>query len=128
MSQNRIAVDGWNTVQPTTFKYNFQTTSSEDSGRTMSGKASISPLFTVEAFDVEYEDLTPAQASALLKKIVQRPSKPYFSLFYYSPYYGNWRTDQFYVGEGSLDIKTLKEGEELISQISCSFVGRNKLC
>lgn len=128
MSQNRIAVDGWNAVQPTTFKYSFQTTSSEDSGRTMSGKAAISPLFTVEAFDVEYEDLTPAQASALLKKIVQRPSKPYFSLYYYSPYYGNWRTDQFYVGEGSLDIKTLKEDEELISQISCSFVGRNKLC
>lgn len=128
MAQKRIAVDGWNAVQPMTFDYNFQTTSSEDSGRVMSGRANISPLFTVEAFDVTYEDLTPAQASALLKKIVQRPSKPYFSLYYYSPYYGNWRTDEFYVGEGSLKVKTLKDGEEMMSQISCSFVGRNKLC
>lgn len=128
MAQNRIAVDGWSTVQPTKFDYNFQTTSSEDSGRVMSGRANISPLFTVEAFDVTYEDLTPAQASALLKKIVQRPSKPYFSLYYFSPYYGNWRTDQFYVGEGSLNVRTLKEGEEMMAQISCSFVGRNKLC
>lgn len=128
MAQKRIAVDGWNAVQPMTFDYNFQTTSSEDSGRVMSGRANISPLFTVEAFDVTYEDLTPAQASALLKKIVQRPSKPYFSLYYYSPYYGNWRTDEFYVGEGSLKVRTLKEGEEMMSQITCSFVGRNKLC
>lgn len=128
MAQKRIAVDGWNAVQPTSFDYNFQTTSSEDSGRVMSGRANISPLFTVEAFDVTYEDLTPAQASALLKKIVQRPSKPYFSLYYYSPYYGNWRTDQFYVGEGSLKVRTLKDGEEMMAQISCSFVGRNKLC
>lgn len=128
MSQNRISIDGWNAVQPITFKFNFQTTSSEDSGRTMSGKASISPLFTVEAYDVEYEDLTIAQTSALLKKIVQKPSKPFFSLHYFSPYYGEWRTDQFYVGEGSLDIKTLKIGEETVSQISCSFIGRNKLC
>ena len=128
MSQKRIAVDGWNAVQPTTFKFSFQTTSSEDSGRTMSGRAAISPLFTVEAYDVEYENLTVAQASALLKKIVQRPSKPYFSLLYFSPYYGDWRTDQFYVGEGSLDVRTLKEGEEEVLSISCSFVGRNKLC
>lgn len=128
MAQKRIAVDGWNAVQPITFDFNFQTTSSEDSGRTMSGRASISPLFTVEAYDVEYDDLTPAQASALLKKIVQRPSKPFFSLYYFSPYYGNWRTASFYVGEGSLKVRTLKEGEEMISQISCSFVGRDKLC
>lgn len=128
MAQDRISVDGWSTVQPTKFQFQFQTTSSEDSGRPMSGKAHISPLFTVEAYDVEYEDLTPAQTSALLKKIVQKPSKPYFSLHYFSPYYGEWRTDQFYVGEGSLDVRTLKEGEEMISSISCSFVGRNKLC
>lgn len=128
MSQNRISINGWNAVQPTTFKFNFQTTSSEDSGRTMSGRAAISPLFTVEAYDVEYDNLTIAQTSALLKKIVQKPSSPYFSLHYFSPYYGQWRTGDFYVGEGSLDVQTLKEGEETVSKISCSFVGRDKLC
>lgn len=128
MSQQKISVNGWNAVQPVTFDYQFQTTSTEDSGRPMSGNASISPLFTVEAFDVVYEDLTIAQTSALLHHIVQKPSSPYFSLHYFSPYYGTWRTDQFYVGEGSLKVRTLKEGEELIGEISCSFVGRNKLC
>ena len=125
---NRIAIDGWNTVQPSTFDYDFQTTSSSDSGRTMSGKANVSVLFTVEAFTVEYRNLTPNQASAILQRIVQTPSKPYFSLYYFSPYYGQWRTAQFYVGEGSLKIKTLEQGSENIDSISCSFVGRNKLC
>ena len=128
MSQNRISIDGWDDVQPVTFDYDFQTTSSEDSSRTMSGKANISPLFTVEAFSVEYQDLTIAQTSALLKRIVQKSNKPFFSLFYFSPYYGNWRTDKFYVGEGSLKIRTLESGEERISSISCSFVGKEKLC
>lgn len=128
MAQDRISVGGWSTVQPTQFNYNFQTTSSEDSGRVMSGKAAITPLFTVEAFDVVYKNLTPAQASALLQKIVQRPGHVFFNLHYFSPYYGTWRTDQFYVGEGSLNIQTLEEGDENISEISCSFVGRNKLC
>lgn len=128
MAQNRITVGGWSAVQPTKFNYNFQTTSSEDSGRTLSGKAAITPLFTVEAFDVEYKHLNPAQTSALLQKIVQRPGHAYFSLHYFSPYYGAWRTDQFYVGDGTLEIKTLEEGDEDISEISCSFVGRNKLC
>lgn len=125
---NRIAIDGWNTVQPSTFDYDFQTTSSSDSGRTMSGRANVSVLFTVEAFTVEYRNLTPNQASAILQRIVQTPSKPYFSLYYFSPYYGQWRTAQFYVGEGSLKIKTLEQGSENIDSISCSFVGRNKLC
>lgn len=126
--QNRISVDGWDAVQPVTFEFSYQTTSSQDSGRPMSGKAAISPLFTVEAYDVEYQDLTINQAKTLLQKLVQRPSKPFFQLHYFSPYYGYWRTDQFYVGEGSLKVRSLKEGEEEISSITCSFIGRNKLC
>ena len=128
MSQKRIAIDGWNAVQPVTFEFDFQTTSSKDSGRSMSGKAVISPLFTVEAYNVEYQHLTPAQTSAILQKIVQRPSKPYFSLYHFSPYHGEWRTGSFYVGEGSLKVKTLEENGEDISSISCSFIGRDKLC
>lgn len=128
MAQDRISVGGWSTVQPTQFNYDFQTTSSEDSGRTMSGRAAINPLFTVEAFNVVYKHLKPAQASALLQKIVQRPGHVFFNLHYFSPYYGAWRTDQFYVGDGTLNIQTLEEGEENISEISCTFVGRNKLC
>ena len=78
MAQDRIAVDSFSAVQPTQFKYSFETTSTEDSGRAMSGTAYITPMFTVEAFDVEYTNLTVAQCSALLHAIVQSPTKPFF--------------------------------------------------
>lgn len=128
MSQERITIDGWGVKQPDRFEWSFSTTSTEDSGRPMSGRATITPMFTVEAFDVEYSDLTISQAKMLLQAIVQRPGKAFFNLHYFSPYFGVWRTSQFYVGEGSLAVKTLKVDEELMQSISCSFVGRDKLC
>ena len=125
--QEKISVDGWNTKQPDTFEWSFATTTTEDSGRPMSGKANITPLFTVEAFDVEYTNLKIQQAKELLQIIVQRSRKVFFTLHYFSPYYGVWRNDEFYVGDGTLKIKTLKRGEEIMENITCTFVGRNKL-
>ena len=127
MAQERILIDGWGDVQPTQFDYEFATTSTDDSTRAMSGTAFITPLFTAESFSVSYDHLTISQCSAILHRIVQRPGKPFFNLRYFSPYYGSWQTAEFYVGQGSLKIKTLKDGDEKIQQITCNFVGRNKL-
>ncbi len=126
--QNRIAIDGWSKIQPTKFEWNFSTTSTEDSGRVMSGQAMLTPLFTVEQFSVEYSNLKPTDVAALLQKIVQRPSKVYFSLYYFSPYFGVWRTADFYVGNGSLKIRTLKESEENMQSVSFNIIGREPLC
>ena len=127
MPQQRISVDGFDAVQPDTFDWDFATTSTEDSGRPMSGVALITPLFTTESFTVEYSKLTIAQTSTLLHAIVQRPGKPYFTLHYFSPYFGTWRNGQFYVGKGTLRIRTLKVGEEEMKSISCNFVGKEPL-
>ena len=127
MAQERITVGSFNAAQPTEFAWSFETTSTEDSGRSMSGNAMITPLFTVEAFEVTYENLKISEAQALLYEIVQRPRRPYFNLHYFSPYYGVWRTGQFYVGDGSLRVKTLKQGKELVETISATFVGKDKL-
>ena len=126
-TQERIAIDGYNAVQPDKFDWSFATTSTEDSGRPMSGKALITPLFTVESFSVEYTHLTIEQARTILRAIVQRPGKPFFNLHYFSPYHGTWRDGEFYVGQGSMNVKTLKRGEEILQNISCDFVAREKL-
>ena len=127
-NQNRIKVGTFDKVQPTKFSYKFATTYTQDSGRPQSGYARLTPLFTTEAFDVEYPELSAADASALLKIIVPRPRSPFFNLFYFSPYNGVWQTKEFYVGEGSLDVKSVKKGNEVMQIISCSFVGRDKIC
>lgn len=126
--QKRIAIDGWSDIQPTTFEWSFETTSSEDSGRSMSGAPSITPLFTVQAYDVEYQHVPISKAKTLLNKIIQTPSKPYFSLYAFSPYTGTWTTKDFYVGDGTLHVGSLEENNEYISSITCRFVGRNKIC
>lgn len=126
--QKRIAIDGWSDIQPSTFEWSFETTVTEDSGRAISGAPYITPLFTVQAYDVEYEHLPLQAAKTLLQKIVQRPSKPYFSLYAYSPFSGTWETKDYYVGDGSLTVGSLEDNNEYISRISCRFVGRNKLC
>ena len=127
MPQNRIKLNNYDEVQPTEMNYSWETTSTEDSGRAMSGIMYDTPMFTVEAFDVKYSYLTIAQCKSILQEIVKRPKKPYFNLHYFSPFHGTWRTAQFGVSQGSLNVKSLKRGEETFSEISCRFVGREKL-
>lgn len=125
--QHRITIDGWNDAQPSDYSYLIETTSTADSGRVMVGVQYDTPMFTVEAIDVVYRNLSIANTSALLKRIVKKPGKPYFSLHYFSPYYGAWRDAEFGVSQGTLKIKSLEEGDENVSEVSCRFVGRYPL-
>ena len=127
MPQNRIKLNNFDEVQPTEMNYSWETTSTEDSGRAMSGMMYDTPMFTVEAFDVKYSNLTIDQCKSILQEIVKRPKRPYFDLHYFSPFHGTWRTAKFGVSQGSLNVRTLKRGVENFSEISCRCVGREKL-
>lgn len=127
MAQNRIKFDNEVIKQPEDMSWSFETTSTADSTRAMSGTVYNTPMFTVESFSVTWGRMTRAELYAILQKIVQRPSKPYFSMFYYSPFYNAWRTADFYVGQGTLKVKTLKENREVIESVTCNLIGRTKL-
>lgn len=127
MAQQKVSLNGWDAVQPTQFDWSFETTSTSDSTRAMSGKLYDTPLFTVEAFDVVYSNLTRAQVAAILQIVVKRPSIPYFTAKYFSPFSNQWKTGTFSVSQGSLKIRTLKEGEENMQEISFRMVGRDKI-
>ena len=126
--QKRIKLNNIDVAQPTKFDYNFATTFTEDSGRPQGGKAKLTPLFTVESFDVEFKNLTPQEATIILNIIIPKPTTPFFDMYYYSPYAGEWHTKKFYVGDGSLVLRSLKQGNEGIDYIAASFVGRDKIC
>lgn len=121
--QNYILIDGYKIKQPDSFEPNWATTYTEDSGRVMSGKAFIDPLFTVESYSYEATRLTKEEAKEILQRIVPRPHKPTFDLTYYSWFYGEWRTAAFYVGQGSLKCTTLKDGEEELENLSFDLIG-----
>ena len=125
--QKYILIDGVKIKQPDKFEPNWATTYTDDSDRVMSGKAHLDPLFTVESYSAEFTELTKEEAKTLLQLTIPTPKKPTFKMQYYSWYYGEWRTAKFYVGQGSLSCKTLKENKEALHNISFDIIGVNPL-
>lgn len=100
--------------------YSFETTYSEDTNRTQSGRLVASPMFTVEAFFYKASFLTKAEVKTILQLVAK--GKP-FDLYCFSPYYGAWRTDKFYVGKGDLEIGRLNAKTELFDSLSFNMIG-----
>ncbi|WP_072521652.1 hypothetical protein [Blautia sp. Marseille-P3087] len=102
----------------------FDTTYTDDSGRPMSGVALVTPLFTVEAYSYKATDLTLQEMSQILQ-IVAKGNK--FKCRYLSAYHGKWRTDEFYVGRGSLNVGSWKTDEEVYDKLTFNLIGVNPL-
>jgi len=104
--------------------YSFETTYREDSARNYHGVMAETPLFTVESFSYAASDLTVAEMSEILQ-IVAKGGR--FQMHYFSPYYGAWRDDLFYVGKGSLSIGQLDKDNGLFNSLSFNVVGVNPI-
>ncbi len=102
--------------------YDFETTFSEDTKRTMDGTLMASPSFTVEALSYQASNVSVKEMKDILGQIMKGG---FFTLHYWSPYYGEWRDDSFYVGRGSLIIGRLNEEEERYDSLSFNMIGRN---
>lgn len=119
-----IKINGRTIHQPDTFKFSFATTSTEGTERLMSGVMCNEPMFTVESYAYEGSDISISEMSSLLQMIVNQRQ---VQLYYFSVYYGRWREAPFYVTQGSVDIGTLKEGEEKYKSLSFNIIGVNPL-
>jgi len=125
MAQHRIKINGQDIFQPDEdLTCNFETTYTEDSSRTQDGIGHFTPLFTVEQFGYKATNIPVSEASDILRVIALGGN---FTLHYFSPFYGAWRDDIFYVGKGSLNVGRLKEGEEFLSSLSFNMTGVNPL-
>lgn len=121
MAQQKIMMNDTVIHQPDEgLKFNTETKYSEDSGRVQSGKAHITPLFTVEQYGYTATNVPQTEATKILQIICT--GKP-FKLHYFSMYYGEWRNANFYVGKGDFDISSLKEGEECVKTLSFNMTG-----
>ena len=125
MAQDYIKINNIKIRQPDEgLGYDFETTYSEDTTRVQSGVLHITPQFTVEAFSYSAKNLTVSEMRTILQEIAHGGK---FSFHYFSPYYGTWRTDYFYVGKGSLAIGKLDVNKELFSSLSFSVIGVNPI-
>lgn len=124
MEQEKITINGIAFRQPDEeMPYDFETTYTEDSARVISGPLHDTPLFTVERFTYSVSRISAEEMSKLLQNIVAQ----HFMLHYFSPYYGTWRDDEFYVGKGSLKIRRVIKDSEHYSGISFNMVGVNPI-
>lgn len=124
MEQEKVKINGIAFRQPDEgMQYEFETTYSEDSTRVIEGKLHDTPLFTVEKFTYSITGLKAKEVSQLLQNIVAK----HFTLHYYSPYYGTWRDDEFYVGKGSLKIRRVNLNSEYYDSISFNMIGVNPI-
>lgn len=126
-TQNRFLFDGQDIIQPDNFSPQWETTYTDATDRTMGGTFYGAALFTVESYACEFSDLTPSQASRLLQIIVPTPTKLTYTIKYFSWYTGQWRTDTFYTGKGSLKVSTLKAGVEKLESISFNAIKVEKV-
>ena len=126
MAQNKIMMNGIVIKQPDSgsLGYDFAVTHTSDSMRSQTGVAHITPMFTVEAYNYEASNLTKEEMKTILQIIAK--GKP-FSLFHFSAYYGEWRTDPFYVGEGELNIGNLRADTERYDSLTFTLTGVNPI-
>ena len=124
MAQQKIKFNDIVIKQPVTFKRSKETTFAEDSNRDMTGVLHAKPKFTVEAFNMEWKHLSLSEMSTILQIVDLGET---FQMTYLSPYYGTWRTDTFYVGEGSEDCGCIEESGEFYDSLTFNAICVNPL-
>lgn len=123
MAQNRIKLNGQEIFQPVKgISWNFEKTYSSDATRTQSGKGKFKSLFWVQSFEYEAKDIPLSEASKILKIVIDNE---YFNLYCANPYSGKWETIECYVGQGSVDIGTLKSGKEKLSSLKFNMIPKD---
>lgn len=125
MTQEYILFNSKKIRQPDTgLGYNFETTYTSDTNRTQTGILRASAMFTVESFSYEASNLTVKEMTEILQVIAGGKK---FIMRYFSPYYGIWRNDAFYVGKGSLSIGALNHDSEMYESLSFNVIGINPI-
>lgn len=125
MAQEYYTINGMKIKQPLELMpFQFATTYTEDTTRTQDGKLHSTALFTVESFSYNAKGFTAKEMSQFLQLIAKGKI---FNFHYFSPYYGVWRTDKFYVGQGSLQIRRVNANAECFDGVSCNIIGVNPI-
>ena len=125
MAQDKIRINGNEICQPDEgVAYDFETTYTEDSTRVQTGVGHFTPMFTVEKFGITYTHISQKDATKILRLIAKGGN---VTLHCFSLFYGAWRDDTFYIGQGSLSIGSLEENEEYLDSLSFNLVGVNPI-
>lgn len=100
------------------------TTSTSSSGRTQKGKMKNSAIFTVEAYDLKWTNISANVARRILRQVVGNNS---FDFYHFNAYTAEWETSKFYAANFNAPIYRLNEGEETVDELSFQVTSINPL-
>lgn len=106
------------------YQVSIATTSSESSRRTLKGRMKNSPLFTVEAYNLKWTDISAGDCSVILQQVV---GKSEFDFYHYNVYKTRWETGKFYASNFNLPVYSLVEGCERVDELSFQVTGVNPI-
>lgn len=102
----------------------FATTSTSDSDRTQDLVMHNTPIGTVESYSLKWSGLTLAEASLILRQVVNKAS---FKVHYLDVYSGKWKDGWFYAANFNITPIDLTAGKERIDSLSFNIVGVNPI-
>ena len=79
-------------------------------------------LFTVEAYDLKWTDISAEAVKNLLQEIMGKDS---FDFYHYNVYKAQWETGRFYVANINSPFYDLSEGNERVDELSFQVTGIN---
>ena len=124
MAQQRLKFNDLVIPAPESYEIAFATTSSSNSGRLMRGTMINTPLFTVEAYNLKWVNLSANDISSILAEIMGRSS---FSFYHFNVYRNRWETGSFYVANINTPALSLKEGREKVKELSMQVTAINPI-
>lgn len=98
------------------------TTSSSNSTRTMRGVMKNTVLFTVEAYNLKWTNISAKNVSEIKRRIRGKSS---FQFYHFNTYKAKWETGTFYAANISTGYYSLIEGEEMCSELSFQVTNVN---
>lgn len=91
------------------------TTSTAKSTRTQKGNMKNTVMFTVEAYNLKWTDISAKEASNILRQVM---NKNEFEFYHFNAYKAQWETGKFYASNYNLPVVRLNNGEERYSELS----------
>lgn len=104
------------------YQLQFAVTSTSNSGRTARGNMINQTMFTVEAYNLKWTNLSGKEVSDILKEVMGKDS---FQFHHYNVYKDIWETSPFYVANINSPIISLKSNSEIVSELSFQVTGIN---
>lgn len=126
MAQNHIMFDDYTPpdVDEDGYQVDESVTSTSNRTRTQRGYMKGDVLFTVEAYNLKWTDISAKDAAEIKKRVLGKKS---FMFHHFNSYSGRWETSSFIANNISSSYYTLVDGEERVNQLSFQVTSEGPL-